>query len=80
MKLWTYHPLTFRLNDPNGKIDPTKGMCWGNSSLRYGQALPRLHELLGTDQFLCLLLRLRHFTRAHRAQDLHVFFQHLHRS
>ncbi len=52
MKLWTYHPITFRPNDPNGKIDPRKGMCWGNSSLRYRQALPRLHELLGTDQFL----------------------------
>lgn len=52
MKLWTYHPSTFRLDDPNTKIDPTRGMYWKDDSLQYRKVLPRLQQLLGTDQFL----------------------------
>jgi hypothetical protein len=50
MKLWTYHPITFRPDDPNGTIDHTRGMYWGKQ--RYRETLLRLRELLGTDQFL----------------------------
>lgn len=52
MKLWTYHPSNFRLDDPNVKIDPTKGMYWNDESLQYQKVLPKLQQLLGTDQFL----------------------------
>jgi hypothetical protein len=50
MKLWTYHSILFRLDDPDARIDPTQGPCWHLP--RYREALPRLHKLLRTDQFL----------------------------
>jgi hypothetical protein len=63
MKLWTYHPITFRPDDPNVEIDPSKGMCWSMKSLRYREVLPRLHQLLGTDQFLWCWTTKDDFTR-----------------
>lgn len=50
MNLWTYHPITFRPDNPNGTIDHTRGMCRGKE--RYPEVLRRLQDLLGTDQFL----------------------------
>ncbi len=52
MNLWTYHPSTFRLDNPDAKIDSTQGVYWNEDSLQYRKVLPRLQQLLGTDQFL----------------------------
>ncbi len=56
MKLWTFHPAAFRLDDPTQSVDHTRGMYWNdpNPNLRdrYRSLLPLLHQRLATDQFL----------------------------
>lgn len=54
MILWTHHPSSFRLDDPNLQIDHTKGKFWNSEQLgfRYREALPKLQLLVKTDQFL----------------------------
>lgn len=58
MKLWTHHPSNFRIDDVTARIDATKGVYWKNNTLKYREALRRLQERLGTDQFLwCCTVR-----------------------
>lgn len=52
MRLWTYHPNGFRIDDEEVVIDPTKGTYWNESlTPRYKEALPRLCEMLGLEKF-----------------------------
>lgn len=52
MRLWTYHPPDFRIDDlRSSPIDPTKGPYWNDRSLCYRKALPRLCTMLGIDAF-----------------------------
>ncbi len=70
MKLWTYHPSTFRLDDPEARIDPTKGLYWNDTTTRYRDVLPRLQVLLGTDQFLWCCTTKGCFIRPSKEIDL----------
>ena len=66
MQLWTHHPSDFPVNDPCLVVDHTKGVYWqsdmqGSNGFRYRAVLPKLHALIGTDQFLwCLTERGRY--------------------
>lgn len=52
MQLWTYHPTTFRLDDPGITcIDPTCSVYWHDPALRYREALQALRDTLGLDAF-----------------------------
>jgi hypothetical protein len=61
MQLWTYHPSTFPVDDPNLEVDYTRGIFWRiemGQSFRYRVVLPKLHDLVKTTQFLwCCTLR-----------------------
>lgn len=61
MRLWTHHPSTFQVDDPHERIDRTLGEYWKDSmgpDFRYREVLPRLQNLVGTDQFLwCCTVR-----------------------
>ncbi len=70
MKLWTYHPSTFTVDDPNGKIDSKRGTYWNDESLQYRTALPQLQQLLGTDQFLWCCTTTGCFVRTTEEIDL----------
>jgi hypothetical protein len=52
MRLWTYHPEGFAVDDPQLHIDPTKGPYWNEPRLCYKDALTWLTGMVGTDQFL----------------------------
>lgn len=57
MQLWTHHPSNFPVNDPNLKVDYTKGQYAqpdkvGGIALRYREVMPKLHETVETTQFL----------------------------
>jgi hypothetical protein len=56
LKLWTYHPQAFQLNDPLQRVDSTKGKFWNSLDPcfreRYRRVLPRMQAIVGTDQFL----------------------------
>ena len=53
MRLWTYHPPNYRIDDPGLIINPKLGPYW-NEPLTpfYKKVLPRLHKMLSTDQFI----------------------------
>ena len=58
--LWTHHPSTFQVNDPELHIDWTLGEFWNQNEakFRYREVLPRVHEQLDTTQFLwCCTIR-----------------------
>ena len=54
VKLWTYHPSTFRIDDPQLSVDYMRGKYWQDDShgFRYREVLPILCELLGTTNFV----------------------------
>lgn len=56
MKRWTYHPIDFRLDDPNEALDPSRGKYWNyfepNFRAWYRHVLLELQERLGTNQLL----------------------------
>lgn len=59
MKLWTHHPSDFQL-DTAAEIDHTRGQYWNLNmrDFRYREVLLRLHQHIGTDQFLwCCTVR-----------------------
>lgn len=58
MKLWTYHPPDFRIDDPELHNDPSRGRWWNDPALCYESSLRRLCEMIGTDDFplWCLTL------------------------
>ncbi len=75
MRLWTYHPASFRVDDPNLRIDYTLGDIWNCDSVKtregYRRALPRLHQLLdGETQFLWCCTGPRQFVRITESIDL----------
>jgi hypothetical protein len=52
MRLWTYHPNGFRIDNPELAIDPTQGTYWNEPlTPRYKEALPRLCKMLGLDEY-----------------------------
>jgi hypothetical protein len=52
MRLWTYHPVEFRLDDCRiTAIDPSKGPYWNDPSFCYEAALRKLCRLLGAKPF-----------------------------
>jgi hypothetical protein len=52
MQLWTYHPPEFRINDHRtGPIDPSRGVYWKDSTLRYRQGLLELCKVLKINTF-----------------------------
>lgn len=52
MKLWTYHPAQFRIDDPNSPaIDPRQGPYWSEPTLCYELSLHLLLKKLGTELF-----------------------------
>lgn len=63
MKLWTFHPSNFRLDDPTPSIIHELGKYWGSQTTpRYAAVLQRLHQLLGNDQILwCYTLKDNHW-------------------
>jgi len=55
MRLWTYQPRGFRIDDPQLIVDPKQGSYWTDECwirARYRQMLPKLIKMVGTDQFL----------------------------
>ncbi len=52
MRLWTCQGKDVHVDDPNHVVDYTKGTYWKENIGRYREALPELHKLLKTTQFL----------------------------
>lgn len=57
MGLWTYHPSDFKVDDPNLKIDPSKGQYSNEGDPKFVDRyreilLPKLQQLVRTKQFL----------------------------
>ena len=62
MKLWTHHPSDFLVDDRTLQLDHTKGGYWNSPDpdlrKRYREILPKLHDLIETDQCLwCCTVR-----------------------
>jgi hypothetical protein len=60
IRLWTHHPSGFKINAVDLAIDSTIGKHWRyqEAGFRYREVLPKLHQLLGTTQFLwCCTVR-----------------------
>jgi hypothetical protein len=60
VQLWTHHPSGFQIDAPDLVIDPTKGQYWRcqGPDFRYRDVLPKLHQFVGTSQFLwCCTVR-----------------------
>ncbi len=72
MRLFTHHPSTFNLSDPNQRIDWTKGTYWRYDAkgFRYKEVLPILLERLGDDQFLWCCSRRATYPRTGESIDL----------
>jgi hypothetical protein len=70
VKLWTYHPSDFRLDDPAVNIDPSKGTYWSLETIRYREPLAKLQQLLKTDQFLWCCTTRDCFVRVSEEIDL----------
>lgn len=72
MKLWTHHPSTFRLNDPDQRIDWTRGDYWDTEmgGFRYLEVLPMLQVRLGTSQFIWCCTTRGEFIRTSTSIDL----------
>src|SRR5713101_762581 len=54
MQFWTHHPTGFQVDAVGLVIDSTKGQYWHctRPRFRYCEVLPKLHKVVGTDQFL----------------------------
>ena len=55
MRLWTHHSSSFKLDDPDIRVDSTRGSHWRKkrgANFRYKQVLPMLQALVGSDQLL----------------------------
>jgi hypothetical protein len=57
MQLWTHHPSSFRVDNPQLEVDYTKGQYAqpdraGEIAFQYRKVMPRLHQIVGTTQFL----------------------------
>ncbi len=62
MKLWTFHPSDFPLDDPSQPIIHERGTYWDcPTTPRYKTAIRKLHELVDNDQVLwCYTVRDTH--------------------
>ncbi len=74
MQLWTYHPSDFRINDPNLEVDYKKGKyshpdIQVANGFRYCKVIPKLHEMVGTTQFLWCFTQQDQFARTYEDDD-----------
>ena len=70
--LWTHHPSTFRVDDPELRIDSKQGVFWNQNEAgyRYRQVLPKVHKQLGTTQCLWCCTIPGTFKRIFEGHDL----------
>ena len=72
MQLWTHHPEAFKVDADDLRIDHTCGTFWNLEcpGFRYRAILPKLFDLVGSNQFLWCCTRRGKFARTSEAHDL----------